>query len=67
MIQMPQEVGTICTQNGQENVYNMYTMKNEKICTRKCGMDDSMVQCDPIAFLFLEGGRKSDVCLQTVR
>ena len=41
---MLQEVGTICTQNGQENVYNMYTIKNEKICTRKCGMDGSMVQ-----------------------
>ena len=45
----------------------MYAIKNEKISTRMCGMDGSMVQCDPIAFLFLEGGRKSAVCLWIVR
>ena len=45
----------------------MYVIKNEKICTRKCGMDGSMVRRDPIAFLFLERGRKSDVRPQIVR
>ena len=67
MIQMLQEVKTIYAQNVQKNVKNICATQNEKIYTRKCGMDGSKVQCDPIAFLFLEGGRRSDVHQWIVR